>query len=510
MAIKHKLGNLNLVSLILSPLAVILMEAFWVYPWLAWIGRWPALVWSRPPLSLFSVIFLLGIFFFISRAFLTRGWSLVWVRLGIIACGTVAVFLVIRIEYGAGAGLLSRDWFAGAARILIDSFSRPHPLPLAILAAAYLWWRGISYGRSRLDFDDVYRSFIAGFIGLVLSLVVWRASAGSQNSFNSTLVLYVAGFFFSGLVALALGNLQATRGKMLETGGTTPVHSRQWLSILLVVVGAIVLVGVGIASLFSSAFLVGLSRLLAAGYDLLTRIVGWLFVPIGYLVAGLVYAVQFIIGLFRRAGLVQPSQSQNFTDLEPLQEIIPRGLSPEALLAIKWTVLALVATAVVFFLARAIFRQWSARAEKDIEEISESVWTWEGFKSDLLLFLSVIWHRFRGKQQGKAQPVSLTGQQAGEDIPGVLAVRETYRRLLREASGYGIGRRRDETPDEYARRFGQRLPEGSAPLEELTRLYIGVRYGEVVAESKQVEQANSLWRWLRQLLKEDKDKSEPN
>ncbi|MBM2825382.1 MAG: hypothetical protein HW402_1046 [Dehalococcoidales bacterium] len=512
MAIKHKLANLNWVGLILCPLAVILMEAFWVYPWLAWIGRWPALVWSRPPLSLFSVIILLGIFFFVSRGFLTRGWSLHWVRLGIVACGLVAGFLVIRIEYDTGSGLLSREWFTGAARILIDSFSQPHPLPLALLAAAYLWWRGISYGRNSLYFDDIYHSFVVGFIALVLLLVVWRASsgAGSLDNFTATLGLYVAGFFFSGLVALALGNLQATREKILETGGTTPLLSRQWLSILLTVVGAIVLVGVGIASLFSSEFLVLLSRFLAVGYDLLIRIVGYLFVPIGYLVAGLVYAVQFIIGLFRRAGLVQPSQSQNMTELEPPPEIIPRGLSAEALLAIKWTILALIAIAVVFFLVRAIFRQWSVRAGKEIEEISESVWTWDGFKADLRLFLSLIWRPFRRKRKGKAQRGSPSGGQAGEDVPGMLAVREIYRRLLREASDYGIERRSDETPSEYARRFGQILPEGSVPLDELTSLYIGVRYGEMAVESKQVEQANSLWRWLRQLLKEGEDKSELN
>ncbi len=148
------------------------MEVFWVYPWLAWIGRWPARVWQRPPLSLASLILLLGISFLVTKFFLSRRWSLRWIQLSIVSSGLIAIFMVVRVEYGTGFGLLSWQWFVHTAQLLLDSFSHPHPIVIALAAGVYLWWRGISQGRSSLYFDDIYRSFRAGLTALVVLIVV--------------------------------------------------------------------------------------------------------------------------------------------------------------------------------------------------------------------------------------------------------------------------------------------------------------------------------------------------
>ena len=87
-----------------------------------------------------------------------------------------------------------------------------------------------------------------------------------------------------------------------------------------------------------------------------------------------------------------------------------------------------------------------------------------------------------------------------EDVQGTLSIREIYRRLLWQASYSRIARRYHETPYEYARRLGQAVPDGSMQLSELTNLYINVRYGDLEAEHKQVDYANSLWRILQRLL----------
>ena len=99
------------------------MEVFWVYPWLVWLGKWQKLVWNRPPLSLASLVFLIGIAFFTTRYFRSRQWPVRWVRLSIIASGLLAAFLVLRFEYGAGFSLLSGQWFIHTAEIILDSFS---------------------------------------------------------------------------------------------------------------------------------------------------------------------------------------------------------------------------------------------------------------------------------------------------------------------------------------------------------------------------------------------------
>lgn len=68
-----------------------------------------------------------------------------------------------------------------------------------------------------------------------------------------------------------------------------------------------------------------------------------------------------------------------------------------------------------------------------------------------------------------------------------------------------LSRRREETPHEYARRIGNSIPDGNEPLQEITVLYNQVRYGEIPAEDKQVDEANNLWRRLLNLLSQSEN-----
>ncbi len=503
MSIVHRLANLHWVAVVLFPLTVILMEVCWVYPWLAWVGKWQVLGWQRSPLGLASLILLLGISFFVTRFFLSRKWLLPWIQLSIISCGLVVIFMVVRVEYSAGFSLLSGQWFVHTARLLLDSFSHPHPMVMGLVAGAYLWWRGISRGRSSLYFDDIYRSFVVGLTALVVLIIVLGVSsgAGSLEDLASTAGLHVAGFFFFGLTALALGNLQAVREKMIEKEGVAPVFGRRWLSSIVGVIGGIVVVGISTASIFSTEFLTLLGQLLNLAYDLLLKALYYLFIPLGYLVAGLVYAAQFIINWLRGGQPPRPFQPSGFSESEALVEgTATQTLSAEATLAIKWTFLALVAAAVVFLLVKAISHYSSFRAKAEIEEIHESLWSWEGFKADLCLFFSMILQHFKRKRKERARVSPVPSWYLREDVQGTLSIREIYRRLLWQASYSRIARRYHETPYEYARRLGQAVPDGSMQLSELTNLYINVRYGDLEAEHKQVDYANSLWRILQRLL----------
>lgn len=481
------------------------MEVFWVYPWLVWAGKWPELDWQRPPLSLASLIFILSISFLVTRFFLNQRWPLRWIQLSIVSCGLVAIFIVMRVEYGAGFGLLSGQWFVYTTQVFLDGFFHPHPIGLALVVGVYLWWRGISRGRSSLYFGEVYPSFLVGLTALVMLIIVWAASlgAGSLESLASTVGFYVAGFFFFGLTALALGNLQAIRRKMLQEE-MTPLSNRRWVTILFGVVGGIVLLGIGIASVFSSEFVALLARLLNLTFDLLRQAVHYLLIPLDYLARVFGYVVQFIINLLSGGQPQQPFQWPEF--FGPVE--LPEGattqapmLSAEVILAMKWTLFALVAIVVTFLLARAIFRYRSFRAEVEIEEIHESLWSWEGFKTDLRLFFSMIWQRLERKRKKPVPASSMPSWYTEEDIQGMLGIREIYKRLLWEASCSGIARWSHETPYEYTRRLGQVVPDGSEQLGELTSLYIDVRYGDLEAEDKRVDYANRLWKVLQRLLR---------
>jgi hypothetical protein len=488
------------------------MEAFWVYPWFIWAGTWPVLDWKRPLLSLISVILLIGVSFIVTRFFLSRSWRLRWVQLAIVACGLVAIFVAVWVEYGAGFGPLSGQWFARIGQSLMDSFSHPQPLAMALVAGVYLWWRGIRWGRSPFRLGDIYRSFIIGLTALVLLVLVWGVSLeeGASETLLANTGIYIAGFFFFGLLALALGNLQAIHQKMLGEGEKAPLFSRRWLSILLGMVGGIVIVGMALASIFSF----DLIGLLAQGLD---QAADWLFTILRYIVVGLgfvggalgvvlSYAIKFIVNLFGGGEPPEPLESSDFPGTTELQEGGLNQLPPEAILAIKWGFFAVIAAVVVFLLVKAVSRYWTARTKGEVEEVHESLLSWDVFKADLRLFFSMVWqrirmvwHKFRPRQKPSAtEPIPVS--YADAVASGRLNIREIYRYLLWEASCSGVARGSHETVYEYAERLGQAVPECSEQLAELTGLYIDVRYGDFKAPRGKVNRANNLWKTLRELL----------
>ncbi len=476
------------------------MEVFWVYPWLAWTKEWPTLNWQRPPLSLASLILLTGISFSVTRFFRTRRRALWWIQLGILL---LTIFGVVRLEYGAGFNLLSGQWFVYTARIFLDSFSHLHPIVLAVVVSVYLCWRGIRLGHSTFHFSDVCPSFLVGLFALVLLIIVWTASlgVGSLESLVSTVGLYVLGFFFFGLMALALGNLQAIRRRMLREEEMTPLSSRRWVAILFGVVGGIVLLGTGITSIFSPGFVALLIRLLGVALNLLFGAVRYLFIPLGYLAEGLVWVIRFILSLIRGRQPPEPfERPELFEQPELPEKIANQALWGNVVLVLKWVFFALVVVAVVFFLARAISRSRFLRSEAEVEEISESLWSWKAFKADLRLFLKGIWRRRRKRM--KPVPASLVPSwYLGEDVPDMLDIRQIFRHLLWESSTFGIRRQCYETPYEFTRRLEKALPGSSEQLGELTNLYVNVRYGELEVEGEKVKYANRLWRALRRLLR---------
>ncbi len=501
-----QLSRLNWVSAVLFPLTVIFTEALWVYPWLIRIGSWPVFRTEHTPLSLASVILLLGGSFFITRFFTRRRWALKWTRLSILACGLVTVLAVLRTEYPADRGLMDAQWFIYISRLLIDSFSHPNQVLAALLVGLYLWLRGIGLGHSPLFFENAYRYFSVGLIAQVALIIAWGAD--TQNSFMANAGLYVAGFFFFGLSAMALAKLKGTQ-EQGKAGGINAVFNGQWLSIILVVITGIVLVGIGAASIFSPNFLSVLGTLFNLVSGILFKVVYYIltvFVTIvGFVIGILLYIIQSIINMLQGKPPAESVLSGNLTAIEGLKQGVSRDLSPETMLVIKWTLFAVVIAAMVFFIIRSIQRHRPARTKEDVEETNESLWSWSGFLTDLRLFFSFLWQCFRGKIK-KVLPgaVSALSRRHTADITGRFCIREVYQHLLLQASKFGVTRRRQETPFEYSKRFGQSLPEGSAYLTELTDLYVNVRYGEIKPEEKQEDKANSLWQAIKRLLSEDK------
>ncbi|UCB44145.1 MAG: DUF4129 domain-containing protein [Dehalococcoidales bacterium] len=500
--IARRLTRLNWIATVVIPVAVILMEVYWFYPWFLWLGKTELFSEPRAPFSIGGVIFLLGGGFVATRYLLSREWSLNRIRWGVILCSLVVVFTVVRSEYHAGYGLLDGGWFVYASGVLLD-FSQAHALMVALPAGAYLWWRGIRYGRAPLYTTSVYRTFMVGIVSFVLLVIVWRVSMGegSLEELATTVAPHVAAFFFFALVSLALINLQSIRQQMTpEDMG--PSFNRRWLPILIAVIGGIVLIGIGIASIFSPEFVAFLSRLLGSIGDVVRTVIGFILVPFAFIAAGLYWVIELIINLIRSKNIPEFMGPDFEFEEEAAAEVTPgQPISEVIIVALKWILFAAVAIVIIYLLARAVSRFRASRARIDIEEVNESLWSWGSLMADVRLFLSAIWQRLWRRRKEATPTGTVPRRYLEEDETDTLDIRTIYRRMLRQASRFGMGRRDPETPYEYRGRLGQIAPDSHEPLAELTDLYVTVRYGETEPQQRQVSRANSLWQVLKRLLR---------
>jgi len=496
-----KLTKVSWIADVFTPLAVILMECFWLYPWLVYIGKLSIVSIQKTPLSLLSLIILLGFSFIATRFFLKRKWPMAWIQASIMVCGLAAVFVVLRLEYYAGFPLFSGQWFVAYGNIIINFFSAKNPFIFAIITGLYLWWRGINLGRSRLYFENIYTSFLIQLVTLVFLVTIWGFSFKNAplRTLTSDIGIYVAGFFFFGLVALAVSNLKIVQERIKARGESSNNFGRRWLSIILGVIGGMVLLGVGFASIFSTQWVASLQRLLGGISDAYSNVVYYLFLVVGFLAEWIYYIGKWIINLFIGGKPPQPPQPQDLGNTEfPKVKVYP--FPPEVILIIKWTLFTLILAIVLFLIIRTIKRRRVTKTDEDVEEEQESLWSWGSFKSDVITFFKMIFQRF----QRKAKPVPVNDTikwQPEEDITRRLSIREIYQHLLWQGARLRIPRESYETPSEYAGRLGHFAPDIIEPLQEITNLYLDVRYGERQIEDKKTDDANTVWEKLLNLLK---------
>ncbi|MCX7911907.1 MAG: DUF4129 domain-containing protein [Dehalococcoidales bacterium] len=475
---------------VIYPASVILMEIFWFYPWLIWMGNLPWFSPSRPVLGIGSVIIVIGLAFFLTRLIARKDWALSLTRTIIVAAGFIISFLVLAVDYRAGHGFLGGGWFQYVGRMLGNTFRTPSPIVVAIPVLIYLWWRGIVLGQTTTYFRDLYRRFVGGIVAFIVLFILWQITAGSgrMSPPGVTAGFYVMAFFFFGLLAIAVSHIYQMRRAMAKEG-TALASVRRWLPIIVLVVGGMVLLGFAVASIFSPEVFASMRRGLDAFGSFLGKILGYVLMPLFFIFEWFFRILRYLLNLLRGEQL-QPESSDNMS--APLfPEVVTKELPTWATELLKWIALAVLAALVVYFLARAIARIRGRREEEEIEEIHESLFSWQNLRDDLRGLLNMVGERFRRK----AAPFRL------EESAGRLNIREIYRHLLWEGALSGIARRRHETATEYSQRLEKALTEEPVALQVITELYISARYGERVLPEEKVDAANSFWQRLKAALR---------
>ncbi len=480
----------NRLAGVLYPVLVILMEAFWVYPWLIWIGYLSEFSQAKALVSLPSVIIVLALSVAATRFFLKRKWSIALVRAAIIGCGTVAGLLILRVEYGFGYAVFGTGWIEHVTALVTATFTELHSVALAIPALLLLWWRGILLERKASSIEGVYRSFLSGIIGFIIITIFWNFtfSGESYSAKLSDIGLYAICFFIFGLLSLAVRNLHLRRKDITEPENRTSVW-RSFLPILLPIAG-IALLGIITAAMLSPDFFNTVSTASSAVWHVISRGISFIAYPLLYVASAVYWIMKWLVSLFPKGA--QPA-GQGFEgsigdQIEATASRMPATLT---------TVFQLLAAAVllgllIFILAKAI-KRFSGRQEEETKEIRESVLTLEALRNDLGQFLQLLGGIFKRKQ--KLKPLFY------DDEVDALSVRDMYKRLLWEGMRSGVSRRAHETPAEYAARLDKELYIGGAELRALTDLYVYVRYADRNLPAEHLQAARDTWVTLRESIR---------
>ena len=475
------------------PLLAVLLEVLWVHGWLVWVSELQAVGWDRPPLSILGAVIIVTAAEVVARGALARQWSLAKARVVAVSLLCIVLALVVRVEHGRGYALWDTGW---------GSYVLQHQPALAVglIAGIYLLWRGIVVGRERLSFDTLYPRFLFGLTALVVLLIAWglTVKAGAFERILAVPSLYVVAYFTAGLLALALANFQSLSHEMRRGEGGSFL-SRRWFVLVAGVLAVIVMVSIAVASVFSFDLVLLLTRPLNTLAD-------WLFIgfqylillPLGLLAALLIYVLRFLVSLLNRGKPPDPFSPSDVFDLRrALEGKDPHVIPPWVPVALKWGLVALVGAVVCVLLARALFRYWRAKEQDESEETSESLWSWDAFRTDLRAFLLQFLQRFRRGTPANRRTAAPPIASAMQGATRLLTAREIYQGLLWEGRKAGRPRRDSETPHEYEEELQRRLAEGTRELRAITEAYVTERYGDEKADPEHRGTINRLWQRLR-------------
>lgn len=352
-----------------------------------------------------------------------------------------------------------------------------------VLVAAYAWWRG--QRRAEPSLDAAHRTLRVGTAVVVVGVVAQAVGDGDDRAASGA----VLAFFATALVAVVLARMRLVHERDPSAG----LGTRRWVGPALVPVLAVLAVAVVTAGVFSrdlfDTVVLALSPLLW-GIGVLVRVV----VLIGATAVFIVLApVLWLLDDREPRERSFPGPS-GFSPPEALPEPIRRvAETPDP---IRYLVVAAV-LALLFGAATRFVLRWRRRRPVPAGEDRESV-------LDVSHLLAQWGGRLRRLLRGGGGgPDPLAALRGDSRWAHTVAIRETYRRLLRWSGQRGIVRETGTTPREHAADVGASLGGGAGrgdrhdDLALITARYETARYGAEPASAEDAAAVRAAWRRLR-------------
>ena len=396
-------------------------------------------------------------------------------RLLVAGGGLLGVALALYLAIGAGT---YAPW---DTRWLAALFDIPLATLFTVAIATWLWSWGVQAGRQRLYYDIYAHNFALGVGGLALAIAL---GYGTHIISPVQGVLIALLFFALGLGILAIASVQSTRQIERWRSEQSFRLSRYWLGMVAAVIGALLVVGLLLAQLFTPGAVEHILAALGWLVDLLARVLLVLVIVISYPFFWLYELISRLIGpLAAKGEPPQPVQPRPLAEQLRELEQAPAGLSPGLYLALRIIAGLLVAAAmvIVFLLAYRRLRTLG-EGEEDADETRELILSAGLLKAQLSGLLA-------GRGEGAHAPPFV--MVAGDDPAS--QVRRAYQALLGWAAAQGLPRRPGVTPVEYASLLSSARPAHGEAFVALTSAYLEARYAGAPLSPDRAERAALAW-----------------
>ncbi len=452
-------------------LCIVTMDALWLTPWAALLagGANPARAVPGP-----AILALLLVALCSARAL---GHSSIPIGAQQVLCGALAIVSGVALS---GLFLYARypfvefGWLLAIAR---DLGSPAGTGPVVLLGLAlYIWWRGISLARNRLEGDAVGQYFRAGILAWLLFHLVGMVQEAAQAT--SSLLLY----FALGLLAVGLAQAEDARR---DRGAIRSPFAGSWF--LIMAGAALTLVGLATAATLgvwgSAGTLFGL--IAAPLNDILGRLLLALLQFMGLVLGPALEALlRWLQGLLAPAGEAL-GRMPTPMPLPTPAPVEPPGPTPMALQVGFWAIVILGFLALVaLVVARLQQRRPAPEAGPGPEATSEAVPA--GLGQGLGTALERLRSRL-GAALGALRPGSYS----------LATVREIYASLQRFAAWKGVARAEAQTPYEYERRLDGAWPEAGPEVDAITNAYVRAHYGQRSINAEELQALRAAWERLR-------------
>jgi hypothetical protein len=471
------------------PLLLATLRACWLWPWLeiARRGLSPSLTEELLPMPLIVAVLLGGMA--AARRALTGDDRLLRARLKVAGLGLVTILAALWYQFYRAHPPWDVRWVGGLGLAMIRWGNEVPPPFIVLLAATYLWLRGVLDGRKPLDHEDIWGAFTVGFLGLAFALAAAAAGSGRLLASFSRLIFP---FFAIGMAALALSSLEPVNRSVKESG-TRLGFNRYWgVSVVSVTVGLLGL-GLVLSALITPEVVANSLSWTSAILNILGQVLVLVFLVIAYLVFLLLEPLlKWLQTLARPDAPIPQIQLPNF---QSQLEAMSKNTTPASLTIGEWprwvglTGLILV-IGVVFALA--LRRFWKGAGE-EIDETRETI-----LSRDLLQAqLSALWRNWRDRFRRAPERVFDPFLSLEGEVDARRAIRAIYQALLGAAKARGLPRSRSQTPLEYQRTLEEALPDAQDALNTITDGYQRARYAPQPPGAEHVEWVRQAWDRLR-------------